>query len=158
MNIKLYSDGSSRGNPGAGGYGTILSYTKPDGDLYEKEFSCGYKLTTNNRMELKGVIRGFQELKTPCEVEVYTDSAYIVNAFNQGWIDNWIKKGWKRGKNQPVQNMDLWKELLNVSDKHKVKYIWVKGHAGHAYNERCDALATTAADSDNLEDDIGYKA
>lgn len=158
MNIKLYSDGSSRGNPGKGGYGTILSYTQTDGTLYEREYSCGYKMTTNNRMELMGVIRGFKELRTPCNVEVYTDSAYIVNAFNRGWIDSWIKKGWKRGKNQPVLNADLWKELLDCSAKHKVTYIWVKGHAGHNYNERCDTLATSAADGNNLIEDTGYQA
>lgn len=158
MNIKLYSDGSSRGNPGKGGYGTILSYTQADGSLYEREYSCGYKMTTNNRMELLGVIRGFKELRTACNVEVYTDSAYIVNAFNQGWIDSWIKKGWKRGKNQPVLNADLWKELLECSSKHKVKYIWVKGHAGHSYNERCDTLATSAADGNDLIADTGYQA
>lgn len=158
MNIKLYSDGSSRGNPGKGGYGTILSYTQTDGTLYEREYSCGYKMTTNNRMELMGVIRGFKELRTACNVEVYTDSAYIVNAFNRGWIDSWIKKGWKRGKNQPVLNADLWKELLDCSAKHKVTYIWVKGHAGHNYNERCDTLATSAADGNNLIEDTGYQA
>lgn len=157
MDIKLYSDGSSRGNPGKGGYGTILSYRKQDGSLHEREYSCGYRMTTNNRMELLGVIRGFQELKTPCNVEVYTDSSYIVNAFNQGWIDSWIKKGWKRGKNQAVLNTDLWKELLSLSSKHKVTYIWIKGHAGHSYNERCDKLATTAADGDSLIEDVGYR-
>lgn len=158
MKINLYSDGASRGNPGKGGYGTILSYTKPDGSLYEKEFSCGYEYTTNNRMELLGVIKGFEELKQACEVEVFTDSAYIVNAFNKGWISKWQANNWKKDKTHPVLNDDLWKRLLLLMNKHQVNFNWVKGHAGHSYNEKCDKLATAAADGDNLQEDTGYKS
>lgn len=156
MKVLLYSDGSSRGNPGRGGYGTILSCTKKDGSTVEKELSYGYAHTTNNRMELMGVIAGLEALNYGCEVEVYTDSSYVVNAFNQKWIDGWIKKNWIRDKKKPVQNKDLWLRLLEAMKPHNVKYIWVKGHAGHVYNERCDRLATAAADSDNLPEDKNY--
>ena len=154
MFVKIYTDGAARGNPdGPGGYGTVLEYTDSKGQLHTKEISQGYKKTTNNRMELMAVIAGLEALNRPCEVEVYSDSQYVVNAFNQHWIEGWIKKGWKRGKNEPVKNIDLWKRLLAVKEKHQVKFIWVKGHDGHPQNERCDLLATTAADGDDLLDD-----
>ena len=154
MFVKIYTDGSARGNPdGPGGYGTILEYVDTKGQLHTKEISQGYKKTTNNRMELMAAIAGLEALNRPCEVELYSDSQYLVNAFNQHWIDGWLKKGWKRGKNEPVKNVDLWKRLLAAKEKHQVKFIWVKGHDGHLQNERCDALATTAADGDNLIDD-----
>ncbi len=156
MFVKIYTDGAARGNPdGPGGYGTVLEYIDTKGILHTKELSQGYKKTTNNRMELMAVIAGLEALNRPCEVEVYSDSQYVVNAFNQHWIDGWIKKGWKRGKNEPVKNVDLWQRLLAAKEKHKVSFIWVKGHDGHPQNERCDALATGAADGDNLlEDDF----
>lgn len=154
MFVKIYTDGAARGNPdGPGGYGTILEYIDSKGQLHTKEISQGYKKTTNNRMELMAVIAGLEALNRPCEVEVYSDSQYVVNAFNQHWIDGWIKKGWKRGKNEPVKNIDLWKRLLLAKEKHQVTFVWVKGHDGHLQNERCDMLATTAADGDNLLDD-----
>ncbi len=155
MKVTIYTDGAARGNPnGPGGYGTILSYTDTKGVVHEREKSAGYKKTTNNRMELMAVIIGLESLIKPCEVTVYSDSQYVINAFEKKWIDGWIKKGWKRGKNEEVKNVDLWKRLLEAMKPHKVKFIWVKGHAGHPENERCDKLATMAADGDNLLDDI----
>ena len=107
------------------------------------------------RMELMAVIRGLEALNRPCEVELYSDSQYVVNAFNQHWIEGWIKKGWKRGKNEPVKNTDLWKRLLEAKKPHQVNFNWVKGHDGHPQNERCDTLATTAADGNELQVDPG---
>ena len=155
MKVKIYTDGAARGNPdGPGGYGTVLEYVDTKGELHTKELSQGYKKTTNNRMELMAVIAGLEALNRPCEVELYSDSQYVVNAFNQHWIDGWVKKGWKRGKNEPVKNVDLWKRLLAAKEKHWVTFIWVKGHDGHPQNERCDALATVAADGGNLIEDV----
>lgn len=154
MKVSIYTDGAARGNPdGPGGYGTVLEYVDSKGELHTKELSQGYKKTTNNRMELMAVIAGLEALNRPCEADVYSDSKYVVDAFNQHWIDGWLKKGWKRGKNEPVKNIDLWKRLLAAKEKHQVKFIWVKGHDGHPQNERCDALATSAADGDALIDD-----
>ncbi len=156
MKVQIYTDGSARGNPdGPGGYGTILQYTDPKGILHEREMSCGYKKTTNNRMELMAAIVGLEALNRPCEVELYSDSKYLVDAFNQHWIDGWLKKGWKRGKNEPVKNVDLWKRLLEAKSLHQVTFIWVKGHDGHPQNERCDRLATAAADGDGKIEDEG---
>ena len=156
MLVSIYTDGAARGNPdGPGGYGTILEYVDSKGELHRKELSKGYEKTTNNRMELMAVIAGLEALNRPCEVEVYSDSQYVVNAFNQHWVDGWIKKGWKRGKNEPVKNVDLWKRLLEAKQKHSVTFHWVKGHDGHPQNERCDELATTAADGTNLIVDEG---
>lgn len=156
MQVKIYTDGAARGNPdGPGGYGTVLEYIDTKGTLHTKELSKGYVRTTNNRMELMAVIAGLEALNRPCEVEIYSDSQYVVNAFNQHWIDGWIKKGWKRGKNEPVKNPDLWKRLLEAKEKHKVSFYWVKGHDGHPQNERCDLLATSAADGDTLFVDEG---
>ena len=154
MFVKIYTDGAARGNPdGPGGYGTVLEYVDTKGQLHTKEISQGYKKTTNNRMELMAVIAGLEALNRPCEVEIYSDSQYVVNAFNQHWIEGWIKKDWKRGKNEPVKNVDLWKRLLAAKEKHQTTFIWVKGHDGHPQNERCDTLATTAADGNDLIDD-----
>ena len=159
MKVKLYTDGAARGNPdGPGGYGAVLTYVDTRGNLHEKELSAGYRRTTNNRMELMAVIVGLEALNRPCEVEVYSDSQYVVNAFNQHWVDAWVKKGWKRGGNEPVKNQELWQRLLKAMEPHRVSYIWVKGHAGHAYNERCDKLATSAADGENLQEDPGAGA
>lgn len=156
MLVKIYTDGAARGNPdGPGGYGTVLEYVDTKGQLHVKELSCGYVKTTNNRMELMAVIAGLEALNRPCTVEVYSDSQYVVNAFNQHWVEGWIKKNWKRGKNEPVKNVDLWKRLLAAKEPHSVTFHWVKGHDGHPQNERCDKLATTAADSGNLIVDEG---
>ncbi len=154
MKVSIYTDGAARGNPdGPGGYGTVLEYVDSKGELHTKELSQGYKKTTNNRMELMAVIAGLEALNRPCEADVYSDSKYVVDAFNQHWIDGWLKKGWKRGKNEPVKNVDLWKRLLAAKEKHQVKFIWVKGHDGHPQNERCDQLATSAADGSSLVED-----
>lgn len=156
MLVKIYTDGAARGNPeGPGGYGTILNYVDSKGTLHEREFSQGYVRTTNNRMELMAAIVGLEKLTRPCEVELYSDSKYLTDAFNQRWVESWIKKGWKRGKNEPVKNTDLWKRLLKAKAPHQVKFIWVKGHDGHPQNERCDKLATAAADGDALIVDEG---
>ena len=155
MKVTIYTDGSARGNPdGPGGYGTILSYIDSNGTEHLREYSQGYKKTTNNRMELLAAIIGLEALIKPCDVTLYSDSQYLVKAFNDKWLEGWIKKGWKRGKNEPVKNVDLWKRLLKAMEPHHVDFVWVKGHAGHPQNERCDELATTAADSDNLLDDV----
>ena len=156
MLVKIYTDGAARGNPdGPGGYGTVLEYVDPKGQLHVKEMSQGYVKTTNNRMELMAVIAGLEALNRPCTVEVYSDSQYVVNAFNQHWVDGWIKKNWKRGRNEPVKNVDLWKRLLHAKEPHDVAFYWVKGHYGQPQNERCDELGTTAADVDGLIADDG---
>lgn len=156
MIVKIYTDGAARGNPdGPGGYGCVLEYVDPRGELHIKEMSQGYVRTTNNRMELMAVIAGLEALNRSCEVEVYSDSQYVVNAFNQHWVDGWLKKGWKRGKNEPVKNVDLWKRLLAAKRPHSVTFHWVKGHDGHPQNERCDVLATSAADGEDLIVDEG---
>lgn len=154
MKVTIYTDGAARGNPGPGGYGTILSYIDASGTEHIREFSQGYITTTNNRMELLAAIVGLEALIRPCEVTLYSDSQYLVKAFNEHWIEGWIKKGWKRGKNEPVKNVDLWKRLLEAMKPHQVEFCWVKGHNGHPQNERCDLLATSAADSDQLIEDI----
>ena len=158
MQVKIYTDGAARGNPdGPGGYGAVLEYVDTKGQLHTKELSQGYKKTTNNRMELMAVIAALEALNRPCSIELYSDSKYVVDAFNQNWIGGWLKKGWKRGKNEPVKNVDLWKRLLKAKEPHKVQFIWVKGHDGHPQNERCDTLATSAADGDNLMEDTGLE-
>ena len=157
MRVVLYTDGASRGNPGPGGYGAVLLYVDPAGVEHRKELSCGYLMTTNNRMELLAVIVGLEALLRPCEVEVHSDSQYVVNAFNQHWVQGWLKKGWKNSQKQPVKNVDLWKRLLVALEPHQVTWHWVKGHAGYELNERCDQLATEAADdSAHLIVDEGF--
>ncbi len=149
--VRLYSDGSSRGNPGPGGYGTVLKYTDAEGKEHVREYSGGYAVTTNNRMELLGCIVGFEHLKVPCKVTVCSDSQYLCKAFNEHWIDGWLRTDFKGKK-----NVTLWKRLLSAMMGHEVTFQWVKGHNGHPENERCDQLATAAADQDNLpEDDLG---
>ncbi len=159
MKVSIYSDGSARGNPdGPGGYGTILRYVDSKGEVHEKELSAGYDKTTNNRMELMGAIKGLESLIRPCEVEMYSDSKYVISAFNEGWIDNWVRNGWKTSTKKPVKNVELWKRLIEAAKPHSIRWIWVKGHNGHPENERCDELATTAADGEEgslLHDDGG---
>lgn len=158
MKVKIYTDGSAKGNPeGPGGYGTVLQYVDSRGVLHEREYSGGYKKTTNNRMELMAAIIGLEALNRPCEVTLISDSKYLTDAFNKHWVDSWVAKNWKRGKNDPVKNVDLWKRLLKAKEKHQVTFIWVKGHAGHPENERCDSLATSAADGKDLLDDVVEK-
>lgn len=137
--VSLYTDGACSGNPGIGGYGGILIY----GEV-EREYSGGEAETTNNRMEITAVIVGLKRLKYPCEVDVYSDSAYTVNAFNNGWIYDWKNSGWKKADGKAVLNMDLWEELYNLTKIHQVTFHKVAGHADNAYNNRCDELARGA--------------
>ncbi len=156
MKVTLYSDGSARGNPeGPGGYGTVLQFVDAKNTLHEREYSAGYKKTTNNRMELMGVIIGLEALTKPCEVTVISDSKYVTDAFNAHWVDNWKKNNWRTSTRQPVKNKELWERLLKAMEPHSVTFEWVKGHNGHPENERCDRLATTAADGEILLDDDG---
>ena len=155
MNVTIFTDGAARGNPdGPGGYGTILQYVDPAGTLHEREFSAGYKKTTNNRMELMAAIIGLEALRKPCRVDLYSDSKYLTDAFNQKWIDSWQKKNWKTSSGSAVKNRELWERLLRAMEPHSVSFHWVKGHDGHPENERCDQLATSAADGDELLDDF----
>ncbi|MCR5508677.1 MAG: ribonuclease HI [Lachnospiraceae bacterium] len=155
MKVTIYTDGAARSNPeGPGGYGTVIHYTDGRGNLHVREYSAGYKKTTNNRMELMAVIAGLEALTKPCDVEVISDSKYVTEAFNSHWVDGWIKNNWRNSQKKPVLNVDLWKRLLNAMGGHNVSFTWVKGHAGHPENERCDYLATNAADSDDLLDDV----
>ena len=141
MNVTIYTDGACSGNPGPGGWGAILIYGE-----HEKEISGGLPQTTNNRMELTGVIEALQQLKRPCTVELYTDSQYIVNAINQGWAVRWRANGWMRNKKEAALNPDLWQKLLELTELHQVTFHWVKGHASNEYNNRCDALAVAQRD------------
>lgn len=134
--IILYTDGSCSKNPGPGGWGAILRYK-----IHKLELSGGACSTTNNKMELTGVIEGLKVLNEPCKVQLYTDSQYIVNAVNKGWLDSWVKRGWKKADKSPVLNKELWQELLALMEKHDVTVHWVKGHADNEYNNRCDELA-----------------
>jgi len=155
MKVDIYTDGAARGNPdGPGGYGTIIHYTDATGKLHEREYSAGYKKTTNNRMELLAAITGLEALTKPCDVDLYSDSKYLTDAFNQKWLECWMKNNWRKSNKEAVKNIDLWKRLLKAMEPHNVSFIWVKGHNGHAMNERCDYLATSAADQNELLDDI----
>jgi ribonuclease HI len=146
--IIMYTDGASRGNPGPGGYGTILMSGQ-----HTKELAQGYRLTTNNRMELMAVIAGLEALKKDgMKVTIYSDSQYVVKAVEEGWLKNWIATNFKGGK----KNRDLWTHFYELSKKHTLKFIWVRGHADNPYNNRCDELATGAADGNNLLEDEGY--
>lgn len=140
--VQLYTDGACRGNPGRGGYGAILVWGK-----YEKELSGGEPVTTNNRMELRAAIEGLRALKEPCRVTLYSDSKYLVDAFTLGWVVDWERQNFRRGRTSEVKNPDLWEELISLCRTHSVTFVWVKGHNGHEYNERCDRLATAFADS-----------
>ena len=139
--VEIYTDGACRGNPGKGGWGVVLVYGK-----YERELSGGERETTNNRMELMAAISGLEALKERCSVTLYSDSKYLVDAFDKGWVDSWERAGWKRGRDE-LKNPDLWQRLTRLVKEHEVSFVWVKGHNGHGYNERCDALATAYADS-----------
>lgn len=137
--VIIYTDGACSGNPGAGGWGSILMYK-----YTKKEISGGKENTTNNVMELTAVIEGIKLLKFPCKVKLYSDSAYVVNAFNQKWIYGWLKNGWKNASKEPVKNKELWQELYNLTKIHDVEFIKVKGHADNEFNNRCDELARNA--------------
>ena len=137
--VIIYTDGACSGNPGAGGYGTVLLY-----GTARKELSEGYQKTTNNRMELLAVIKGLEALKEPCQVTLYSDSKYVVDAIEKGWVKKWQANGWKRNQKEMALNVDLWERVLPLLEKHSVKLIWVKGHANNTENERCDFLARQA--------------
>ena len=151
--VVIYTDGACSGNPGPGGYGTVLQCGSNS-----KELSGGFRKTTNNRMELLAVIEGLQLLKRPCEVTVFSDSKYIVDAVNKGWAERWQADGWKRNKRERALNPDMWARLLKLLNTHKVSLRWVKGHAGNPGNERADALAVAASQGENLAIDEGYEA
>lgn len=153
MFVELYTDGACSGNPGSGGYGTILRYKDKAGEYHEKELTAGYKLTTNNRMELLSVIVGLEALKKPCCVTIYSDSKYVVDAIDKNWLDGWVANNWKNSSKKAVKNVDLWKRFLDVQKKHKLEFVWIKGHNGHEFNERCDKLAVASSKSENLLND-----
>ncbi len=140
--VDIYTDGACRGNPGRGGYGVILVYNQ-----HRKELSGGDPETTNNRMELLAAIEGLSALREACEVTLYSDSKYLVEAVNAGWLRDWERQNFRRGKTSEVKNIDLWEQLLSLLSRHTVEFVWVKGHDGHPENERCDLLATAAADA-----------
>ena len=142
--VDIWTDGASKGNPGPGGYGVVLKYVDKNGKLYKKEIKEAFESTTNNRMEVLSAIVALKELKEPCEVTLTSDSKYLVNAFNEHWIDSWIKNDFRRGKSDEVKNIDLWEELIKLTNTHKVTFVWVKGHADNEENERCDELANEA--------------
>ncbi|GBU20862.1 ribonuclease H [Fibrobacteres bacterium R8-0-B4] len=148
--VEIFTDGACSGNPGPGGYGVVMRYGKR-----EKELSGGYAETTNNRMELIGAIAALESLKEPCEVTVTTDSQYVVNAVEKGWARKWKAMGWMRNKKEPALNPDLWERLLRAVERHKVKFVWIRGHNGHAENERCDKLAVAASAGKGLLKDEG---
>lgn len=140
--IELYTDGACRGNPGNGGWGAILVYNG-----VEKELSGGEKLTTNNRMELMAAIAGMEALKEPCRIVLTSDSKYLTDAINKGWLESWKRNNWRKADKSAVLNVELWQRIDKLLSVHDVEFVWVRGHEGHPYNERCDALATEYADS-----------
>lgn len=149
--VTIYTDGACLGNPGPGGYGAVLLH----GEV-RKELSGGFRLTTNNRMEMMAAIVGLQSLKEPCVVTLYSDSQYVVNAITKGWAKKWKANGWKRNKTDKAVNPDLWEQLLQLCDRHKVTFCWVRGHSGNIENECCDQLAVAAAKQKDLPPDTGY--
>ncbi|MGC9502882.1 ribonuclease HI [Baaleninema sp.] len=150
--VTIYTDGACSGNPGVGGYGTLLIYGE-----HQKELSAGFRKTTNNRMEMMAAIVGLQALKQPCQVSLYSDSKYLVDAMKQGWAKRWKANGWRRNKKEMAKNPDLWQQLLELCDRHQVEFFWVKGHAGHPENERCDRLAVAASQQNELRVDTEYE-
>ncbi len=151
--ITIHTDGACLGNPGPGGYGAVLDYQGT-----RRELSGGFRLTTNNRMELLAVIVALEALNEPCQVTVHSDSKYVVDAVEQGWARRWKANGWKRNKKEAAINPDLWERLLQLTEKHAVTFRWVRGHAGNVENERCDRLAVEAANGRDLEVDSVYES
>lgn len=149
--VQIYTDGACSGNPGPGGYGVILKYKGAT-----KELSGGFALTTNNRMELMAVIKGLEALTRPCRAIIYSDSQYVINALSQGWIEKWKANGWRRANKYPAKNVDLWKKILFLAAKHKITWVWVKGHGTNKYNQRCDQLAVEASKKTPLPLDEGF--
>ena len=150
--VTIYTDGACSGNPGPGGYGVVLL----DDSGRRRELSEGFQTTTNNRMELSAVIAALEALKRPCDVTLYSDSEYVVNAIKQGWLAQWQRKGWRKADKKPVMNIDLWQRLLPKLEEHNIEFRWTKGHAGNPENERCDTLAVAASQGTNLPPDAGY--
>ncbi|MDJ0511444.1 MAG: ribonuclease HI [Crocosphaera sp.] len=150
--IEIYTDGACSGNPGKGGYGVVLIYNQ-----HRKEISGGYRLTTNNRMEMMAAIIGLEALTAHCDVTLYTDSRYLVDAITKGWAKKWQANDWQRNSKEMAKNHDLWQRLLDLCEHHQVEFIWVKGHAGHAENERCDRLAVAASQKEDLSIDKVYE-
>ncbi len=150
--VEVYTDGACSGNPGAGGYGALLLYGSA-----KKELSQGYRMTTNNRMEMLAVIKALEALKEPCRVTLYSDSKYVIDAITKGWVAKWKQNGWQRNKKEKASNVDLWEAMLVQLERHDVTFQWVKGHADNPGNERCDALARAAIVSDNLQNDENYR-
>jgi len=151
--VTIYTDGACLGNPGPGGYGVVMLASGK-----RKEISGGFRLTTNNRMEIMAVIVALSALKRSCRVTLYSDSQYLVNALSRGWVYKWRAQGWKRNRKEKAQNVDLWEELLALLDRHQVEFRWLKGHDENPENERCDFLARQAAEQPNLPPDVGYEA
>ncbi len=149
--IEIYTDGACSGNPGPGGYGAILIYGR-----HRKEVSGGFAETTNNRMEIYAAIAGLEILREPCEITLYSDSSYLVNANRQNWIGRWQRNGWRKVDRKPVVNADLWKRLIALQETHRIEFVWVKGHASNANNNRCDELARFATAKLSLPPDPGY--
>lgn len=150
--VTIYTDGAAAPNPGPGGYGVVLLFGE-----HRKELSQGFRLTTNNRMELLAVISGLEALKKPCRVRVFSDSKYVVRAIEQGWARRWRSRGWMRTPEEKAKNADLWRRYLEVAERHQVRLEWVRGHAGVEENERCDALAVAASKAEDLLEDAGYE-
>lgn len=150
--LTIYTDGACSGNPGSGGYGIVMLY-----GAHRKEISQGYKLTTNNRMELLAVITALKALKEPCNVTLYSDSKYVIDSITKGWVYSWQKKGWIKSDKKKALNVDLWEQLLPLLKTHNVEFVWVKGHADNVENERCDRLAVAAAAQSNLPVDEGFE-
>lgn len=152
--VDIWTDGASKGNPGPGGYGIVLKYEDKNGKVHRKEINEAFESTTNNRMEVMSAIVALNELKEPCDVTLTSDSQYLVKAFNENWIDTWIKKDFRRGKTDEVKNIDLWEELISLTKKHNVHFVWVKGHADNIENERCDKLANEAIEKMQLSNTL----
>jgi ribonuclease HI len=150
--VIIHTDGACKGNPGPGAFGAVLVFGK-----HRKEISGGYQLTTNNRMELRAAIAALKLLSEPCEVEIHSDSRYLVDAISKKWIDGWKRRAWMKADGQPVKNADLWRELATAMAPHKIDWRWVKGHAGHRENERCDELANLCVAAGNLQEDTGFR-
>lgn len=150
--ITIYTDGSCLNNPGPGGYGAVLLF-----EPHRREISGGFRLTTNNRMEMMAVIAALEALKEPCQITLYSDSQYVVNAMSKGWARRWQTNDWKRNKKEKAVNPDLWERLLKVSESHEVDFRWLRGHSGAIENERCDRLAFAAANQSGLPEDTGYQ-
>ena len=149
--VIIHTDGACKGNPGPGAFGAVLVSGR-----HRKEISAGYRLTTNNRMELRAAIAALELLSEPCEVEIHSDSKYLIQAINEKWIDGWKRRNWLTSDKKPVKNKDLWLSLTEAMASHKIHWHWVKGHAGHKENERCDELANIAVMAKNLSEDTGF--